>query len=242
MIRKTLIYIAFLLFQYGFSAHLNVNFQEETDSVINSKTVAVKNHLEYTTNLKDKYNGSDFKYNDHLKATKKAVTTPDSSNSSGLNMLKLFANFMTSIFPIILGLIVVLIILKTVLGTNIRFWNTKTSNKKVTDHVIYEDEDIHDTNFESHIKNALSQQNYRLATRYYYLALLKKLSDKKTITYHKDKTNSEYIFEIQNKNIKDQFSNISYIYSYVWYGEFPIDAAKFQTIEQQYKSIFNTIN
>ena len=73
------------------------------------------------------------------------------------------------------------------------------------------------------------------------MALLKKLSEIKTITYDKDKTNTEYLFEIENKKIRDQFSEVLYLYNYVWYGEFPIDIHGFKTVEKKYKAIFNSI-
>ena len=46
----------------------------------------------------------------------------------------------------------------------------------------------------------------------------------------------------ENKEIRSQFSEVSYIYSYVWYGEFPIDSNTFKTVEKKYKFLFNSIN
>ena len=70
---------------------------------------------------------------------------------------------------------------------------------------------------------------------------LKELSDKKIIDYHKDKTNSEYLFEIENSAIRSKFSYLSYVYSYVWYGEFPLDAQSFKVAQNKYQSFINTI-
>jgi len=81
-----------------------------------------------------------------------------------------------------------------------------------------------------------------LATRYYYLSLLKRLSQKGLITYDKDKTNTEYKFELQDKQMRKKFSYLAYVYDYVWYGEFPVDESKFSTIETNYKTFLQTIN
>ena len=102
----------------------------------------------------------------------------------------------------------------------------------------YVEENINEVNFETLITDALSQNNYRLATRYLYLKSLKTLSRKGIIDWHYDKTNSDYINEITNEATKNSFTRISYIYDYVWYGEFSID-------EDQYhrnQSDFNTLN
>lgn len=68
------------------------------------------------------------------------------------------------------------------------------------------------------------------------IILLKDLSDKKLIDYHKDKTNSEYLFELKNETQKDQFSYLLYVYNYIWYGEFAINKREFQLAENKYQS------
>jgi hypothetical protein len=80
-----------------------------------------------------------------------------------------------------------------------------------------------------------------LAIRYYYLTSLKGLSTKEIIEYHKDKTNSEYLFEIENTTIRKEFSYLSYIYSYVWYGEFHVNEASFTIAQNKYQSFLNRL-
>ncbi|MBP1841672.1 DUF4129 domain-containing protein [Formosa algae] len=239
MIKKALYLIIFIIAQYSFAQEITTYSQTETDTIeVNPSTVAAQD-LSYNSNLKDKYNEEDFQYFDTIKAKKETVKEPSDFD---YGFLESFSTFMTSAFPFILGLIIVFIIIKSVLGLQGRFWSVSSAPKTVADPLIYEEEDLHDTDFNTRLKHAIANQDYRLATRYYYLSVLKVLSDKKTITYHKDKTNTEYQFEIENKPLREQFKNISYIYNYVWYGEFPIDASQFQTIENSYKSIFKSIS
>ncbi|MDO7171709.1 hypothetical protein [Mariniflexile sp. AS56] len=89
----------------------------------------------------------------------------------------------------------------------------------------YVEENIKDVNFDYLIEAALKENNYRLATRYLYLKSLKLLTNKAIIEWHYDKTNSDYINEIKDEQTKSVFKRISYLYDYVWYGEFPIDDA-----------------
>ncbi|WP_299779724.1 hypothetical protein [uncultured Formosa sp.] len=228
---------------YGFAISSQDVFQVETDSIVHNKNTNITANRSYKINLKEKYNDKDFKYVDDVKAPKadKNEAVNPKLPTDSFNFLSAFLHFMTSVFPFLLGAIIVFIIIKTFVGSDVGFWNFKNSTQKVADKLIYEDEDIHDTDFNTLLEKAISEGDFRLATRYYYLSLLKKLSDKKTITYHKDKTNTEYVFEIENKKIRSQFSDVSYIYSYVWYGEFPLDSQTFKTVEKKYKSIFNAI-
>ena len=112
---------------------------------------------------------------------------------------------------------------------------------KVSERLVYEDEDIHETDIDGLLQKAIHNKEYRLAIRYYYLSVLKTLSNKKLIDYHIDKTNSEYLFEIKNESIRNEFSYLSYIYSYVWYGDFPIDETNFKLAENKYTSFKNSL-
>ncbi|MEN3322707.1 hypothetical protein VP395_03145 [Mariniflexile soesokkakense] len=100
----------------------------------------------------------------------------------------------------------------------------KTDTKDINDFQ-YVEENIKDVNFDQLIEAALKDNNYRLATRYLYLKSLKLLTNKAIIEWHYDKTNSDYINEIKDEQTKLVFKRISYLYDYVWYGEFPIDEA-----------------
>jgi hypothetical protein len=91
------------------------------------------------------------------------------------------------------------------------------------------------------IKNAIKQQNYRLAIRYYYLLTLKKLSQNHIISWEQQKTNEDYISEIDAIKLKTDFTNITRIYDYVWYGEFDIDVLKFEALKLQFESLNNTL-
>ena len=143
--------------------------------------------------------------------------------------------------PWFIGAIVLYIILRTVFDLDVNFWKKKSNSKKVAKKLIYEDDDIHEVDLNKLLKEALENQNYRLAVRYYYLLILRGLSSKKMIDYHKDKTNAEYLFEIQEEKLRTQFSTLSYIYTYVWYGEFPVDENSFKKAEKQYQSFLTKL-
>ena len=207
----------------------------QKDTIVYQKSIEYVEKREFKEPLDEKYTDKDFQYTEEPEKEKEEISSANNAFLEGL----LF--FISNIFPFLLGIIIVFIILKTFLGTEIGFWNFKKNNTKVAEKLVYEDEDIHDADIDGLLQKAIQNKEYRLAIRYYYLSVLKTLSNHKLIDYHKDKTNSEYLFEIENKEARTQFSYLSYVYSYVWYGEFPIDETNFKLAEQKYQSFKNTL-
>jgi large-conductance mechanosensitive channel len=205
------------------------------DTIVYHKTTAISEARTFTADINEKYNGKDFEYTEN---------EPEKRSDSNLNLgfLSFFGFFMQSVFPFLLGGFIVFIIVKAMLGYDVKFWKRTKNAKKIPDTLIYEDEDIHEVDLAVLLKHAIEHKNFRLAIRYYYLMSLKSLSTKNIIEYHKDKTNSEYLFEIENSEMRSQFSYLSYVYSYVWYGEFPVDEVRFTKAQLKYQSFLKSIH
>lgn len=119
-------------------------------------------------------------------------------------------------------------------------WIFGRSRKKTGVQDITE-EDIHQMDFRQLIQETKTTQDYRLAVRYYYLWLLKKMSNNEIIDWHWDKTNSDYVYEIKNTTLRKDFEYLSYLYDYSWYGDFPLDAAAFAKAENAFLKTLNTL-
>ncbi len=105
-----------------------------------------------------------------------------------------------------------------------------------------EDEDIiQNQDIQQLINQALQSNNYRLAIRYYYLFVLKKLSDLELINWESQKTNTDYIKELGDAKLKDQFRIITRLYDYIWYGSFEVNEKSYQQAEKEFLSISNRI-
>lgn len=254
--KKTLLFFMLLVYAHGYaqnnlstetvsdSSSVQAETREKASNYFPDSTY-VKNlrydeRRELPSNMKDKYNGGKFTYIDDLKEPEKedtAIKVSETSNS----MASGFSYFMANIFPFILAIVVILILLRSFLDIDIRIGGYGKINKNEVKKLSAEEDDIHETDLKALLKNAISSNDYRLATRYYYLSLLKLMSDKELIKYDKDKTNSEYLFELKDTSIRSRFSYLSYIYNYVWYGEFLIDKSKFDVIEGKYKSFIKTV-
>lgn len=209
--------------------------EKKADTIVYAKNTAINKQRTFSSNLKNTYSDKDFQYKENAPEKK------DNSAPINLGIINAFIFFMSQVFPFVLAAIIIFIILKIVLGFDLQFWKTNNTSKRKKVKLIYENEDIHEIDLETLLRQAIEQKDFRLAIRYYYLTSLKCLSSKKIINYHKDKTNSDYIFEIQNAELKSKFSYLSYVYTYVWYGEFSVDENNFVAAENKYQSFLKAI-
>jgi len=207
----------------------------KSDSIVYNKNTNNSKERILSSNLEEKYAGKDFEYKEDAPVEKEKMSPID----TGIFQFLVF--FMSTIFPFLLGGFIIFVILKALVGFDVRFWKPNKLIKRTSEKLIFEDEDIYEVDLEALLKKATDSDNFRLAIRYYYLMTLKGLSAKKLIDYHKDKTNSEYLFEIEDTTMRSKFSYLSYVYSYVWYGEFPVDKKNFIAAQNKYQSFINRI-
>lgn len=102
-----------------------------------------------------------------------------------------------------------------------------------------EEKIIKSENIQELIDRAIKAEDYRLAVRYYYLQLLKLLNQKKLIAYEFQKTDTDYLHELNREDFRLNFKKILRIYDFIWYGSFPIsidDFVKTQRNFEEYKT------
>lgn len=119
-------------------------------------------------------------------------------------------------------------------------WIFGRSRKKMTAQDITE-EDIHQMDFQKLTAETKQAGDYRLAVRYYFLWLLKRMSDREIIDWHWEKTNSDYLYEIKNQDLKKDFEYLTYVYDYSWYGDFQLDDKAFAKAERTFQKTINTL-
>ncbi len=82
------------------------------------------------------------------------------------------------------------------------------------------------------IDEAIANEDFRLAVRYSYLSVLKKMMDRSLIDWKIQKTNHDYIKELPEGTLRMGFVSITKAYDYIWYGGFEIDQAGFESIRK----------
>ncbi len=103
-------------------------------------------------------------------------------------------------------------------------------------------ENIENADIHALIKSAEEEGNFRLAIRYYYLLVLKTLSLKNHIKFEDDKTNAEYLNEIEGKPFSKTFQYVSYLYSYIWYGKFAISNTQYQKARTNFATLLKQVD
>lgn len=230
------LFSVFIFFQFS---HAEENREIIKDSI---STLKVK---PFANNIADKYKDGEFDY-----------TTND---TDGINLLQLllekFFNWLKDMFGIdlsflnsqileyiiygIFGCLIIYLIVRTLTDTpmNSIF---KKEDRKIAQ-MQFTEESIESVDFDGLISKAVSEKDYRLAVRYLYLKSLQLLSGSNIIEWHFDKTNADYQAEIKNPDTKRFFKNVSYVYDYVWYGEFAIDKTAFERTQDNFNQLNQSI-
>lgn len=201
----------------------------------------------FSKDFKDNYTGSEFTYEIKPKAKSQLERLLEairrlldnlfsygdsSTDTSG------FTIFMRILAVLIFGFVIYMIV-RALLNKE-GMWIFSRSRKNISIQDINE-ENIHQMDFKQLTEDTKKSGDYKLAVRYYYLWLLKKLSNNDIIDWHWDKTNRDYLYEIKNSTLKKDFEYLSYVYDYSWYGDFPLDEAAFVKAEKAFIKTLNTL-
>jgi len=158
----------------------------------------------------------------------------------GVGEAKGILYFIFNILPYLILGILLFFLIRFFLKVNSR--TLTTGQKENAGFQFTEDEQIiKNEDINALINNAIAQQNYRLAIRYYYLLSLKLLTEKQIIVWQQEKTNEDYITEIESETLKNNFKNITRIYDYVWYGEFNVDQLRFESLKLPFETLNHSI-
>ncbi|WP_194852054.1 hypothetical protein [Nonlabens antarcticus] len=194
---------------------------------------------ELPEDLKEAYNGADFDYEE-------TTNEVDNIFSKFFDWLlgKLGSLFGIDISPfwamvlkwIIYGLFAAIAIYFLVrLLANEKASGIRSRGKTTRNQIKVLETHIEEIDLNQFIKDAIANSNYRNAVRYLYLNSLKKLSASGKIDWDFQKTNSDYYRELTDQSLKEQFKKVSYLYDYIWYGEFPIDEQAFAKAQTEFE-------
>ncbi|MFC7357603.1 hypothetical protein ACFQO1_07885 [Jejudonia soesokkakensis] len=192
----------------------------------------------YDEQLSEKYSGDTYDY-DKLEGEAENLITQflnwffrKIGELFGIDISPEMIIFLRFFFYVIIGIIIVYIIVRLLVGERASSFFTRKSTLVAPLNI--QEEHIETIDLDVYITDALSEKNYRLAIRYMYLKSLKMLSLKNIIDWHFDKTNTDYYHEITNTDIKEGFKKVSYLYDNIWYGEYVLDENGFYKAQQDF--------
>ena len=218
----------------------------EKDIKVDQSNTTVIHH--FKTNFKEKYKTSDFQY--EVKIDEKSLWDRFKEwlaywfkKIFGLSNTKVSGDYVEITLKVIACLIVayvIYLIVKIILNKEGQWVFGKSTTKKIIHDDDIEKNLIH-VDFEKLIKETLKEGNNRLAVRYYYLWILKRLSEKNIIEWHAEKTNTDYLYEIQSADLKTDFQYLSYLYNYIWYGEFEMTEHTFLHAKKAFENTIQSL-
>ncbi|PLX08234.1 MAG: hypothetical protein C0596_08060 [Marinilabiliales bacterium] len=242
--QSKLIYIILFFFLLSIKA-----FPTDRDSLNIDKNSDISvNYL--PDDFKDNYDSKDFKY--EYNSDSEGLSWSERVTRWFYNLLRKIFDFkptqkglkitqyiIKALYYIALVLIIFLIVRSLIRKEGYWIFGKKSDKLEIATENI--EVDLMETDFDRLINDAVLKNNYNLAVRYYYLKTLKVLTEKEIIEWDADKTNLDYLMEIDKTHIQNLFQKISYIYDYCWYGEFTLDQSSFNEAESRFISFFKTI-
>lgn len=239
MIKIKIIYAIILFlgvneFCFGYSEE-GLIFQ---DSIVTDESFVERRNYD---NLTETYTGEDYIYERTVEESGWWIRFKQWLIDFFKNLFSINSDAQTSnivdlalnLFYIVLIILVVYFIVRAIMNKEGKWIFGKSSNKSIIS-VTDVESNIHQTDFATLIREAEEENNFRMAVRYHYLWSLKTMTERGQIEYDVEKTNSDYLLEINSDVLKTQFSYASYLYNYIWYGEFEIDSDQYNKAKRAF--------
>jgi len=80
-----------------------------------------------------------------------------------------------------------------------------------------------------------------MAVRWLYLKALRLLNEQALIKYHIQATNRDYMQQLSGVALGGPFRWLTVTYERVWYGEFPVSDAQFDTLYPYFQDFYKSI-
>jgi len=120
---------------------------------------------------------------------------------------------------------------------NLKWWQKKQA-KNSPDDLQQMEPNLQDVeNPDPLLRQALADKNYRLAVRIHYLHLLFRLQQQGLIVHRAEKTNWDYVRELQTQSFAASFTELTRYFDYIWYGEFSIDETAYQQLREKFSQL-----
>jgi hypothetical protein len=218
----------------------------EKNIVVDSAFIQLK---PFAKNFKSRYSDSSFIYEfktpeknswDRFKEwlvhfLQKLFSFTDSKTAA--NSIEIFLK----VLAILIVVLVIYMIVKAIMNKEGQWIFGRNSDRKIINYDEIE-RNLHLVDFEKLIQKSIESKENRFTIRYYYLWMLKKMSEAQIIVWDVEKTNTDYLYEIKDETQKEDFAYLSYLYNNIWYGEFEMDETTFIKAKTAFEKSINKIN
>ena len=172
--------------------------------------------------------------NDAARWAKKEKKAEDDSSSGLFEGIARFfqSGAVRAVFYLIIVLAVIWIIYRLAVVNNLFVFTSKKKDSLDDDNEMPEKEG----KIRDRIETAISNGDYRLATRLLYIETLQWLDQLQLIRYQADATNQQYVQQMDRTPKGREFRQLTRVFDYVWYGKFPVSGEKFEVIRKNFKA------
>lgn len=91
------------------------------------------------------------------------------------------------------------------------------------------------------LEKAIQDKNFKMVIRIYFLMIIKQMDEAKVINRTKEKTNRDYLFEVQGMAFYEGFSKLCFWYDLVWYGDKHYSDESLKSLSDQFSSFRNQL-
>lgn len=122
--------------------------------------------------------------------------------------------------------------------------NRKPSNRRVAAIDVEDEwnpEVISKTALELKLEDAMAREDYRECVRIYFTFILKELIRKGWIHWKREKTNYDYILEMDKRENAHEFNECVRVYDLVWYGEYHINKEIFELLQPGLEKYYQSL-
>ncbi len=225
---------------------ISYSFPETQDSLVVSIDTSSLTIDDFSDHLNEKYNGDEFNYDtvegEAQNFLARAIDWLFNGirDIFGINVNPEVAKLIENIIYFLLIGAAIYFVIRVLTGKDaVSFFRNKDN---MVAPINISEEHIENIDLNDLIANAISEKDYRLAIRYMYLKALQDLSINKIIDYHFEKTNTDYSREISDTTLKKNFNRVSYLYDYIWYGEFELDEERYYSAKKSFDQLQTKMN
>ncbi len=191
---------------------------------------------ELVSGWKDAYSGDEFNYQrvdgeaENLLARILRLFSDWLRDAFGVRLPGEWLTALEFLIYVLLGILAIYLVVRFV--ANAPFSSLFSREAKPMATANWTEEELEHTDLDALLEGALEAGDYRLAIRYRFLKLLRGLSRSGHIDWHPEKTNSEYLGELTDPEMRSGFQIASRIYEYTWYGEQSMNGEGYRRAER----------
>lgn len=131
------------------------------------------------------------------------------------------------------------------IGWALYYFIKQPSNKRIDKQGVVTienlEEHLDESDLDRFLRQALEQGRYGDAVRIHFLEIIKSLNEKGHIKWSKDKTNRDYLHELNQSTFLKAMRKQTRIYEKVWYGNMEVDNGLYSALAPAFKALKDRI-